>query len=74
MKKDKKVIRCAECSNAAWRQHVGFHGTNELYCMERSGTVEPDDGCTFGCEGKPRWAAIEYEISLGDDAAKHGNW
>ena len=42
------------------------------YTDERSGTVDDDDGCTFGRPGSPRHAWIACEVDIGDDAAKRG--
>ena len=69
----KRFIRCAECANAARKPSFGFaQGQSELYCTERSGTVDDDDGCTFGRPGSPRHAWIACEVDIGDDAAKRG--
>lgn len=68
----KDTIRCSECSSAAWKPHVGFCGTDELVCSDRSGTVDPDDGCTFGSRGAPRVAVSEYEVDIGNRAAVNG--
>lgn len=68
----KDVVRCAECSNAARKIGFGFTGPPALYCTERSGTVDDDDGCTFGTPGTPRTAAGGFDIDLGGDAAVKG--
>lgn len=68
----KGIVRCSQCSSASWRLGFGFAGSDELHCTERSGTVEPDDGCTFGARGQPGTAVCEYEIDIGNHAAVNG--
>ena len=68
----KRVTRCSKCSNAARKIGFGFTGPPALYCTERSGTVDDDDGCTFGTPGTPRTAAGGFDIDLGGDAAVKG--
>lgn len=68
----KDVVRCAHCSSAALKPPFGFVGQSALYCTERAGKVDIDDGCTFGASGEPRVAADGCNIQLGDDAAKYG--
>lgn len=68
----KPVIRCSKCGNAALKLGVGFTNPSELICTQRSGTVEPDDGCTFGFLGEPTTAVHDYEIDLGNAAAVCG--
>lgn len=68
----KRVTRCSKCSNAARKIGFGFTGPPALYCTERSGTVDDDDGCTFGTPGLPRYAADGFDVELGEDAAVKG--
>lgn len=68
----KRVVRCAECSNAAVKHHFGFTGTDELYCSGRSGTVDHDDGCTFGVRGQPMIAVVRQDVDISKDAAVRG--
>lgn len=68
----KRVTRCSKCANAARKIGFGFTGPPALYCTERSGTVDDDDGCTFGTPGRPRHAADVFDVELGEDAAVKG--
>lgn len=68
----KRVTRCAKCANAAIKLGVGFTNPSELICVDRSGTVDPDDGCTFGVPGEPGNAVDSYDVDLAGDAAVNG--
>ena len=69
----KRVVRCGKCSIAARTLGVGFTNPPELLCTERSGTVDEDDGCTFGVSGTPRTGASGYEVSISDHEAVYGH-
>lgn len=68
----KKVVRCSECAIAAVKLGFGFTGSSGLYCTERTGTVDEDDGCTFGISGIPKTAVSDYEIAIDNRAAVNG--
>lgn len=68
----KNVVMCSKCANAALKLHTGFIGTNELYCTKHSGTVDEDDGCTFGIPGAPQTAVSDYEVDINERAAVNG--
>lgn len=71
----REVIRCADCSLAALKYGVGFAGRDELHCTGRSGTVEPDDGCTFGTRGQPGVAVADYDVTIsGHEAVCGYHW
>lgn len=68
----KTIVRCAACATAARRPGFGFAGADELYCSERGGAVEPDDGCTFGARGRPMTAVVRQDVDIGAHAAAGG--
>ena len=49
----KKTIRCTRCSECARVLPPGFTSQPYLWCTRTSAYVDEDDGCTFGCTGKP---------------------
>lgn len=49
----KKIIRCSQCSRCACIMECGFTGCLRFYCADTKCYVDSDDGCTFGCTGKP---------------------
>ncbi|MEG0303915.1 hypothetical protein, partial [Gordonibacter sp.] len=68
----KRETRCSESVSAARKLGFGFSGTDELYCSERGGTVDPDDGCTFAARGQPMVGINYQDVILGEHAAVHG--
>lgn len=55
------------CANCGVKLGFGFTFPDTYICTQRGDEVEPDDGCTLGCEGVPVQAieaieAIEADV------------
>lgn len=60
----KELFTCASCGDCAVKLCFGFTFPDTYICTQRGDEVEPDDGCTLGCEGVPVQAieAIEADV------------
>ena len=61
----KELFTCASCGDCAVKLGFGFTFPDTYICTQRGDEVEPDDGCTRGCEGVPMQAieAIEEIVN-----------
>ena len=70
----KDVVECVGCACAVLVVGCGFVRNERLVCSMRETDVDPDDGCTFGSPGDPRYGCVGWDATVGDEKRQLTGW